>query len=39
MFAIDSNLLVYAHNKDSDFNEASTIFLEKVMNDRDEEYL
>lgn len=37
MFAIDTNILVYAHNKDSKFNEKATVFLEKVMNDRDEE--
>ena len=37
MFAIDTNILVYAHNKDSEFNEKATLFLEKVMNDRDEE--
>lgn len=37
MFAIDTNILVYAHNKDSEFNEKATVFLEKVMNDRDEE--
>jgi len=36
MFAIDTNILVYAHNKDSEFNKKATIFLEKVMNDRDE---
>lgn len=37
MFAIDTNLLVYAHNEDSEFNEGATSFLEKVMNERDEE--
>ncbi len=37
MFAIDTNILVYAHNKDSIFNFKATAFLEKVMNDRDEE--
>ena len=37
MFAIDTNLLVYAHNQDSEFNERATSFLEKVMNERDEE--
>lgn len=37
MFAIDTNLLVYAHNEDSEFNEKATAFLEKVMNERDEE--
>ncbi|MFQ5706022.1 MAG: type II toxin-antitoxin system VapC family toxin [bacterium] len=37
MFAIDTNLLVYAHNEDSEFNEAATSFLERVVNERDEE--
>jgi predicted nucleic acid-binding protein len=37
IFAIDTNLLVYAHNKDSEFNEKASAFLEKVMNERDEE--
>ncbi|MBN2088147.1 PIN domain-containing protein [candidate division KSB1 bacterium] len=37
MFAIDTNILVYAHNKDSEFNNKATVFLEKVMNDRDED--
>jgi predicted nucleic acid-binding protein len=37
MFAIDTNILVYAHNEDSEFNEGATSFLEKVMNERDEE--
>jgi len=37
MFAIDTNILVYAHNKDSEFNKKATAFLEKVMNDRDKE--
>jgi len=37
MFAIDTNILVYAHNKDSEFNQAATEFLEKVMNERDDE--
>ena len=37
MFAIDTNLLVYAHNQDSAFNEQAIAFLEKVMNERDEE--
>jgi len=37
MFAIDTNLLVYAHNKDSEFNEEASAFMEKVMNQRDEE--
>jgi len=37
MFAIDTNILVYAHNKDSEFNKRATVFLEKVMNDRDDD--
>jgi len=37
MFAIDTNLLVYAHNKDSEFNEEASAFMEKVMNERDGE--
>jgi len=36
MFSIDTNLLVYAHNKDSEFHEKAIRFLEKVLNDRDE---
>jgi len=36
MFSIDTNLLVYAHNKDSEFNKKAVSFLEKVLNDRDE---
>jgi len=35
MFAIDTNLLVYAHNKDSKFNEQAAAFVTKVMNERD----
>lgn len=37
MFAIDTNLLVYAHNIASEFHEEAKSFLEKVMNKRDEE--
>lgn len=37
MFAIDTNLLVYAHNIASEFHEEAKAFLEKVMNKRDEE--
>ena len=37
MFAIDTNLFIYAHNKDSEFNEKATAFLEKEMNARDED--
>ena len=36
MFAIDTNLLVYAHNRDSEFNKKSVAFLKKVMNERDQ---
>jgi len=35
MFAIDTNLLVYAHNRGSEFNEKSVAFLERVLNERD----
>ena len=35
MFALDTNLLIYAHNKDSIFNEEASKFIEKVMNERD----
>jgi predicted nucleic acid-binding protein len=37
MFSIDTNILVYAHNTDSEYNESATAFLEKVLNERDEE--
>ena len=37
MFSIDTNILIYAHNKDSEYNEKATAFLEKVLNERDEE--
>lgn len=36
MFSIDTNLLVYAHNRDSQFNEKASAFLEKVLNERNE---
>ncbi|HNT75575.1 MAG TPA: PIN domain-containing protein [Anaerolineae bacterium] len=36
-FAIDTNLLVYAHNTASEFHEKAKSFLEKVMNERDAE--
>lgn len=36
MFASDTNILVYAHNADSHFNEKMSSFLERIMNDRDE---
>ncbi len=35
MFAIDTNILVYAHNKSSVFNEEASEFLEWKMNLRD----
>jgi predicted nucleic acid-binding protein len=35
MYAIDTNLLVYAHNIGSEFNEKSSRFLERVMNEWD----
>jgi predicted nucleic acid-binding protein len=37
VFAIDTNLLVYAHNTDSQWNKKISAFLEKVMNERDED--
>ena len=37
MFAIDTNLLVYAHNSASEVNEKEAAFLERIMNERDEE--
>jgi len=36
MFAIDTNILVYAHNMDSEFHEKAALFLEDAMNNRDE---
>jgi len=36
MFAIDTNILVYAHNRDSGFHRPAIGFIEKVMNNRDE---
>lgn len=36
MFAIDTNLLVYAHNTASPFHKQAKDFVEKVMNERDE---
>ena len=36
MYAIDTNILIYAHNTDSMFNEMASEFLERVMNKRDE---
>lgn len=37
MFAIDTNILVYAHNTDSEYNARAIAFLEKILNERDEE--
>jgi predicted nucleic acid-binding protein len=37
MFSIDTNLLVYAHNEDSQYNKRAANFLERVLNERDEE--
>lgn len=36
MFAIDTNLLVYAHNMASEFHDQAARFVEHIMNDRDE---
>ena len=37
IFAIDTNLLVYAHNTASNFHQQAVTFLEKVLNERDED--
>ncbi|NIM16821.1 MAG: PIN domain-containing protein [Candidatus Aminicenantes bacterium] len=37
MFSIDTNLLVYAHNKNSQYHRKAAAFLEEIMNERDEE--
>ena len=37
MFAIDTNILVYAHNEDSIYNDKASAFLEKTMNDQDDQ--
>lgn len=37
MFAIDTNLLIYAHNEDSEFHQPAVTFLERVMNEEDED--
>lgn len=34
MFALDTNLLVYAHNVDAPFHKAAKAFVEKVLNER-----
>ena len=31
MFGIDTNLLVYAHNTDSEYHEAAMAFLEGIV--------
>jgi hypothetical protein len=36
LFALDTNLLIYAHNSVSEFNRPAVTFLEKVLNERDE---
>ncbi len=36
MFAIDTNLLVYAHNTASPFNKSARVFVERAMNERDD---
>ncbi|MBF0279883.1 MAG: type II toxin-antitoxin system VapC family toxin [SAR324 cluster bacterium] len=36
-FAVDTNLLVYAHNISSEFHEKARVFIEKVMNQKDED--
>ncbi len=36
IYAIDTNLLIYAHNLDSPLHEKAKKFIEKVMNVRDE---
>jgi predicted nucleic acid-binding protein len=35
MFALDTNLLVYAHNVDAPFHKAAKALVEKVLNERD----
>jgi len=35
LFAIDMNLLVYAHNEDSDFHHQAVRFIEQVFNEYD----
>ena len=37
MYALDTNLLVYAHNTASPFHTKAKMFVEDIMNDRDEE--
>lgn len=35
LFAIDTNLLVYAHNEDSEFHQQAVQFIERVFNEYD----
>lgn len=35
MYALDTNLLIYAHNTASPFHPQAKAFIEKVMNERD----
>ena len=37
MFALDTNILVYAHNSASPLHAQAKAFVERVMNDRDED--
>ncbi len=37
MFAIDTNLLIYAHNEDSELHQGAVTFLERVMNEQDDD--
>lgn len=36
MYAVDTNLLVYAHNADSKFHEPAKEFIESILNTRDD---
>ena len=36
MYAVDTNLLVYAHNADSTFHEPAREFIESMLNTRDD---
>lgn len=36
MYALDTNLLVYAHNVDAPFHKDAKAFIEKVLNERDD---
>ncbi len=35
LFAIDTNLLVYAHNSDSEFHQQAVQFIERMFNEYD----